>query len=576
MTAARSERSPDGAGPRVLVVAADAGDADLVDSWAEAGVLPTFARLRREAAVVDTLAPRGLFVGATWPTVATGLEADRHGYYTWLAVDPAAGGDGYQTRQTDPTEMAGTPLWVTLDRAGRRCAVLDVPHIPLTAIPPEFRGSVLVEWGCHDRHHGPASHPPDLLDELETAAGGTHFGAAAPPGFDQFAPCDYLHRADWYRTAEEDDALLATVLEGHQRTRAASLALLDRGGWDLFWTVLGESHCVGHQLWSVHDPRHPAHDPARRRRLGDPLEAVYRQLDATLAAHLERADPDTTTFVLLSHGMGPHYDGTHLLDHLLVRLDPRVEATDGAGPGWRTRLAGSVLDRLPVGVASRVAPATAALVRRRMTSAPPAPPRPAVDHEGLLDRDRSTRSWFVIPNNTVAGAIRVNVAGRDPAGVVDPADYDDVCADLDRWLRQVLNVDTGAPAVTSVVRVDRAMRRHDGDGLPDLLVEWDRSAPIERVWSPRTGTVAVAYSHWRTGDHRRSGRLFVLGPGIGPGHHLGPVSLADLAPTVAAALGVTLPDVDGRALEWAVPEAPDRSGAAHAVEVRGPVTGGWS
>ena len=70
-------------------------------------------------------------------------------------------------------------------------------------------------------------------------------------------------------------------------------------------------------------------------------------------------------------------------------------------------------------------------------------------------------------------------------------------------------------------------------------------APIERVWSPATGLVHVPYTHWRTGDHHRRGLMMVKAPGVVPGAAAGPLDAVHVAPTLAASLGVELPDVDG-------------------------------
>src|SRR5215470_17867573 len=91
-----SNFSPVASPARVLLLGADAYDPDLARSLAAAGELPVFAELLRTGASVPTEAPIGLFVGATWLTVATGLRADHHGYYTWLAQEP----HGYGFHQT--------------------------------------------------------------------------------------------------------------------------------------------------------------------------------------------------------------------------------------------------------------------------------------------------------------------------------------------------------------------------------------------------------------------------------------------------------------------------------------------
>jgi hypothetical protein len=84
-------------------------------------------------------------------------------------------------------------------------------------------------------------------------------------------------------------------------------------------------------------------------------------------------------------------------------------------------------------------------------------------------------------------------------------------------------------------------------------VEWERSAPIERVWSPSIGTVAVPYDHWRQGDHVREGVTFATGPGIEPGRRRGVFDVADLGATFAAALDLELPDADGRPIASVLP-----------------------
>ena len=199
-------------------------------------------------------------------------------------------------------------------------AVFDVPH----TVVEELNGVMVVEWGCHDRHFGTKSWPPELAVEL-TDRHGRHFGSMKPPDFDQFAPCDYAHRVGSRRTDEETILFFDAVHGGVELKRNASLELLDRGGWDFFLTVLGETHCVGHQFWHLHDPAHPGYDPALAQRFGgDPIRTVYSRIDAALGDHLARLGPEDTAYVLMPHGMTAHHDGAHLLDQVL--LPPRLLA----------------------------------------------------------------------------------------------------------------------------------------------------------------------------------------------------------------------------------------------------------
>jgi predicted AlkP superfamily phosphohydrolase/phosphomutase len=80
------------------------------------------------------------------------------------------------------------------------------------------------------------------------------------------------------------------------------------------------------------------------------------------------------------------------------------------------------------------------------------------------------------------------------------------------------------------------------DHLPDLLIEWDRGAPVSTVYSPKTGTIRDQWAGNRTGDHQASGLLIAAGPGFGSERLSSAVDVTQIGPTIAALLGVTLAD----------------------------------
>lgn len=66
-----------------------------------------------------------------------------------------------------------------------------------------------------------------------------------------------------------------------------------------------------------------------------------------------------------------------------------------------------------------------------------------------------------------------------------------------------------------------------------------------KAFSTRFGTVEGRNEFGRTGQHRRDGWFVAAAPGIQRGS-MHDVSLDDLATTMAAILGVVMPEVDGR------------------------------
>ncbi len=520
----------------VFVVGLDACDPAIARRLAAEGQLPVLRRLFESAARCAVRNPMGLFVGALWMTFATGLRADRHRFHCWDEIDI----DTYVRQLTSPPQDQ-VPFWRTLSDAGRRIAVFDVPH---SIANRPVNGFEMVEWGCHDRHFGFHTWPPQRAAEIDAA-----FGLHPVLGLDayarrEFAPDDYAHRAGPLRTLEEDRILFEGLRQGIRIKRRLTREVLADGEWDMVLSVLGESHSIGHQQWHFHDPSHARHDAAAVAAIGgDPVAAIYRELDCSLGETLARAGDDATVLVLLSHGMGPHYDGCHLLEEVLTRLD----AFDRAPPaenGMRALIKRGTR-ALPGRMQQRVTAFAVPAIRQRLGGRlPPG----CAEYAGPEARAR--QQFFVEPNNYVYGGVRLNLAGREPNGCVAPHEVDRVCKRLADDLMALTNVDTGGPVVRDVIRADRWYRRSADDTMPDLFVDWARDAQIETVWSAKAGLVHAPYTHWRSGDHRLHGLLLAYGPGIRAGEALSPIDLEDLAPGIAARLGVDLAGVDGRAPAW--------------------------
>jgi predicted AlkP superfamily phosphohydrolase/phosphomutase len=530
------------AAPKVLMVALDACDYRLMVHLAAEGRAPTIAAFQDRAAQVGTSPPFGVYEGAIWPSLFTARSAEKHGFYCHEELDVGT----YDHRATSPREIQGPPFWDALGRAGNRVAVIDVPH---SVVSGPVNGVQVTEWGCHDRHAGFGTWPPSLAKEIEQRVGFHPVGGIDARSDRPFAPCDVAHRAGGSRrTHAEAGALFSDLVAGLDAKTELSLDLLDREDWDLFLTVLGEGHCTGHQFWFLHDPNDPAHDPELAAEMGDPLVQMYARLDQALGAHLERAGADTTVFVLLSHGMGPMNSGIFLIDAVLRRL----AGAESLGVRGRRpiRALKRVWHGLPLRLRRKLAPVMASVVRRRLRTSPDG----LGPYQDLFDRcpgcsaasaPLDDQPWFVTPNNTVCAGMRINLVGREPHGVVEPGELDEVVEQLAADLLDIVKVESGEPLVRGVTRASDHFDLTDTDRFPDVFVEWDRRSPTKTIYSPRIGVVHEPYDHSRTGDHFPDGLLLAAGPDIPPGTVLPPIQVMDVAPTICARLGVDLSDVEG-------------------------------
>jgi predicted AlkP superfamily phosphohydrolase/phosphomutase len=154
-----------------------------------------------------------------------------------------------------------------------------------------------------------------------------------------------------------------------------------------------------------------------------------------------------------------------------------------------------------------------------------------------------------VPHNDIAGAIRVNLVGREPEGRVHPGEeFEALFQSLRSDLLDLVNLETGRPVVEDVVKVADDCVGPELDRMPDFFVIWNREAPIDRVGSARVGEVEYRHRGNRTGDHSPKSFFAAIGPGVKPGQ-VENCSILDFAPTVAHLAGVELPLTDGHRIE---------------------------
>ena len=495
-----------GMGANLLMIGVDAGDRALIDRLVDDGKMPTLARLREDGVSggIDPLP--GLADDGSWSTFATAMAPGKHGRFHHEQTVPGT----YFTANLARSGMQHPPFWKALADAGLRVGVVDVPKAPLAGLE---QGIEVADWMPHGEDTqrvtvNPVHHP--LAEKF-----------VRDPEFD----CESL------RVSQAETVAHATQIRGRGLRRRELLESLVGGeDWDFFITALAETHCAGHHFWHYHDQVHPRHDAEAAKAAGDLVAAEYREADSTLGRLIEAAGPATNVFVFSLIGMGPNYSAAHVLDDVLRSIE---------GPPVRNR---SELSRLKSLVPLRLK----RMARRRF---------PGV--VSSLTSPHSTRMAFVVPHDAVSGAIRLNMKGREPAGIIEAGvEYDEWCRRITDVLLAVENADTGRPVVREVVRVADAYPGGHAADFADLLAVWDTSQPVSSVRSAGLGALGEPQVD-RAGNHTPGGWFTMAGPGIPTQSRRINARMIDLGPTVARVLGVDLDQADGTAIAIsAATEAP--------------------
>lgn len=510
---------------RLLVIAIDAANPDLVERWTESGDLPMLAQLHAEGVSGRVQGLQGFFVGSTWPSLYTALSPAGHGHHSLVQLRR---GSYALYRCADEQLVAGVPFWQRLSDAGKRVAVLDVP---LSQSAEHLHGVQTVEWGSHDSLYGFDARPQGLRRRIRRDHGLHPLGPS----------CDGVRQ-----TVDDYRDLVDRLLRGVRAKRDLTRSLLRRESWNFAIQVFTEAHCAGHQCWHLHDPSHPAHDPYIAATIGDPLRRVYREIDDAIGVIL--ADhPDVPLIVFSAHGMSYWYGAQFLLKDVLTRLGvARAWPAPAASAEPQFGIAGLVRwawRRLPETTRARVRHRMESFQREQLPSLP-------------VDAARSL--CFPVNNGLAVGGIRLNLRGREPQGRLAQGEQAEAfCRRLESDLLEIRDERTGKQAIRRVTRTCDLYRGPQIDALPDLLVEWSDEVATGSVMvgrgaaatvllsSPKIGTLEGTNRYGRTGEHRPEGFFVARLPHVRPTRLSRPVSLLDLAPTFCALVGVNLTGVEG-------------------------------
>jgi predicted AlkP superfamily phosphohydrolase/phosphomutase len=504
---------------RLVLLALDSGDPGLIKHWAEQGYLPNLAKLMEEGSSIPIATPPGVLEGAIWPTILTSMEAATHGMYAYKQIVPHS----YELQIAMMADrLPSPPFWAHISKSGKRVAVVDAPF----ALPvKKLNGIQVTNWGGHDLWCAQrCSTPRGLIDELVE-----RFGEYPMPSCD--TPGRSLRDFKLMRESLREAVVKKTALLRH---------CMQMEKWDFFFGVYSESHCAGHQFWHFTDPTHPRYDPEVPDDLRHCIRDVYHDIDAGIGQLLNDLAPDTHVMVLLSHGMGPYYHGSHLLDQVIEALGVN-EFSDGKSPS--------------VSQQDRSLPSATWSFRRLL----PKPLRETIKSKMPQEWIRRLWCWchpqspnkpinpwihkrvFQLPESNMTGLLRINLKGREPAGLVEPgAEYESLCRRLTNSLLAVENPDTGRKAIQWIWRSRDLYQGPRIEELPDLFIEWDHSAPIKRLRSSEIGTLEREYVGHRTGSHTQGGLLISRGPNFksGQGEEIRSI---DLAPTLLSFFGIPAP-----------------------------------
>ena len=282
------------------------------------------------------------------------------------------------------------------------------------------------------------------------------------------------------------DVTLDQVFKMTERRFQVARRLIANKPWDFFMVCDIAPDRLHHVFWQYYDPRHPLYEPGNK--YETVFQEYYRALDKELASFVELIPDDAVTIVMSDHGARPMMGGLCFNDWLIQE--------------------------------------------KYLTLADPV--------SGITPMKEANVDW----SRTIAwgdggyyGRLFLNVKGREPQGIVEPARYDEVRDELIAKLEAMPGPD-GEPLGTTVLKPQDVYPEVRGVA-PDLLVYFGDLAwrSVGSIGNPSLYT----YENDTGPDganHDRDGVFVMTGAPNQPSGEVDGLRLIDVGPTILSLYGV--------------------------------------
>jgi predicted AlkP superfamily phosphohydrolase/phosphomutase len=490
---------------KVLLLGIDGITFSVLDPAFEAGHMPHYKSLldRSASGVLTSTVPP--YTPPGWTSIFTGVNPGKHGILGFTV------GNAQRPAGLVRLDRVQAPaIWNAANAQGARIGLFN---IPMTYPPPPVQGwAVAGMLTPEEGGETPANftHPADLAERIVAKTG--RYEIDIEVDYDQ----------DWKSTA-----IIDRLSENLALKRAAlELLLEEEAELPILFSVLEAPDRLMHVHYKFIDPRYehyhrPEAEPIRER-----IWSFLDEMDEMIAGMLEWAGLDAYAVTMSDHGFQGKDKGVNMN---LVLKEWGLLSLSGAGSivqlGGVRKVGRRVKKVLPRSVRRRAKAATHASIDWSKTKAFSAP----IPQQGIY----------------------VNLAGREPNGIVPASEYEAVRDEIIERFRSWNDPDDGEPVLDTIYRREDVLEGPETDGAPDLF-------PVCRGYSYElsdglySAATLTDYRDLPRGFHHMDGVFGIAGPGIEPSSN-NRASVYDITPTALYLAGLKCPETDGRVLAEFLP-----------------------
>ncbi|MCA9899396.1 MAG: alkaline phosphatase family protein [Anaerolineales bacterium] len=493
---------------KLLILGIDGATFDLIRPWAREGKLPNLAKLMQHGVHTDLLSTMPPVTSPAWPSFMTGCNPGKHGVFDFIQPSGASYSLVNSSLIKKPT------MWQILSNKGYRVGVLNVP---VTYPPQPINGFMIT--GILSPKQGTISYPANLIDRYRGTLGDYRIS----PNI-QYKPGN--------ETAYIED--IYDLIHAHGKW---ALHLMQNEPVDVLMVHFIALDIMMHALWKLMDSNHPRHKPSAHQ---DGILGGYQLVDSYIGKMLDLLPADAHVITMSDHGFGPLHRIVNLNNFLMEKGFLKLNHSPKTilkSLAFKLGISPAVIYRIveKIGL-QNMATKVSKNTRNQLLGK-------------FLNYDSVDWSQTVAYSMGHVGQIYLNMAGREPNGIVTQASYKRTRQDIVDALQDLVD-ENGRSLITKIILREETYHGPYTEKGPDIHLILDGYNIIAYPLFATNGKIVTEQIRGDSGCHRREGIVIAHGPQFKENAQL-PISadIIDIAPTIFALLGEAVPKhMDGAVL----------------------------
>jgi predicted AlkP superfamily phosphohydrolase/phosphomutase len=480
---------------------------NVLDPAFAAGHMPRYKALldRSASGVLESTIPP--YTPPGWTSIFTGVNPGKHGIFGFTL------GNVQQRKGLVQLDKVKAPaIWNAANAQGARIGLFNIPMTyPAPVVDGWSVSGMLTPEGGGETPEN-FTHPKELRDDIQKAAG--NYEIDIEVNYDE----------DWKSTEIIERLSRNLAL----KRKALKHLLAADGDLPILFAVLEAPDRLMHVHYKYIDPRQEHYNRPEAAPIRERAWEFFDEMDEVIGDLLDWAGDDAYVITMSDHGFGPKDKSVNvnvaLREWGLLNVGGAGAMTKSAGLRKVARRAKKVL---PKSVWQRAKGAA----------------------QSSIDWSRTKAFSAPIPQQ----GIYINLAGREPNGIVPQSEYESVRDDIIRRFSALTDPDDGKPVADRILKREEVVHGPEAKDAPDLF-------PVCRGYSYELsdGTYSPGilddYRKLPRGFHQVDGIFGIAGPGVEPAKNL-KAHLYDITPTALYLAGLKVPETDGKVLTHFLPQS---------------------